>query len=107
MARKSYEIEGQLDFFDLLFSEDKTKEKTIKARDASQFVECENCWCRDCKHNSMNEGEPRDLCGEMKACPACEICAKNDNPEICKIGSAKEGCSLRAREEGMIQEDTD
>ena len=101
MAGKKLQIEGQLDFFDLLFN-DGDNENKITAREVSQFAECDKCWCRDCKHNSMNEGIPRDLCGEMKSCPSCKICEDHDTPEICIIGSAKEGCRLRAEEEGLV-----
>lgn len=96
--RKNIQIEGQLDFFDLLYA-------AAPINKLSQFNECENCWCKDCKHNSMNEGEPRDFGGQSKPCPSCEICIDNDKPEVCKIGSSKDGCSLRAKEEGIIEND--
>lgn len=88
------QIDGQLDFFDLLVED-------LPISDLSHFLECELCWCKDCKHNSENEGEPRDFGGEMKPCPACEFCVENDEPEICQIGSSKNGCKLRAEEEGI------
>lgn len=96
---KSKQIEGQLDFFALL--EGENLDKKLSLREVNPFIECELCWCRDCKHNSNNEGEPRDFGGEMKACPACELCIENDEPEICEIGSYKNGCKLRAEEEGI------
>ena len=36
------------------------------------FKQCKKCWCFDCKHNSRNEGVPRDICGTQMPCPACE-----------------------------------
>lgn len=66
------------------------------------FKACKKCWCRDCKHNSRNEGVPRNLCGTMMACPACAGCIEEDNPTICEIGNAKEGCMTRALEEGIV-----
>ena len=60
--------------------------------------------CRDCKHNAVNEGVLRDICGNMQACPACEMCLRLGVAEICIIGSAKEGCSVRAAEEGILEE---
>ena len=95
MAKKNFEIEGQLNFFDLLV-------ENIPICDVPQFAECEKCWCRDCKHNSRNEGVPRNLCGTMMACPACAGCIEEDNPTICEIGNAKEGCMTRALEEGIV-----
>ena len=91
---KNKQIEGQLDFFDLLTA-------ALPKSDNAHFFECEICWCRDCKHNSKNEAVPRDFNGEKKPCPACEFCIENKEPEICKIGSYKDGCKLRAEEEGI------
>ncbi len=98
MSKKSKQIEGQLDFFALLNNND--SESAFS--DVAPFIECELCWCKDCKHNENNEGIPRDFGGEEKACPACSFCVENDEPEICEIGSAKNGCRLRASEEGLI-----
>ena len=97
MGRKTLEIEGQLDFFDFLFAE----ENKTEIKDMSQFAECDECWCKTCKHNSRNEGVPRDMLGQMKACPACDKCIAEDEPNICVINDAKRGCSLRAKEEGI------
>ncbi|MCQ2081471.1 MAG: hypothetical protein MJZ11_07415 [Lachnospiraceae bacterium] len=94
MARKTKQIEGQLDFFDMLMAD-------LPLSEMDQFLECELCWCKTCKHNSKNEGEPRDFGGELKPCPACEFCIENDEPEVCEIGSYKNGCKLRAEEEGL------
>ena len=66
------------------------------------FKQCEKCWCFDCKHNSRNEGVPRDICGTQMPCPACESCISEDQATICEIGNAKEGCRLRAQEEGIL-----
>lgn len=66
------------------------------------FKQCKKCWCFDCKHNSRNEGVPRDICGTQMPCPACESCISEDQATICEIGNAKEGCRLRAQEEGVL-----
>lgn len=67
------------------------------------FEACSKCWCRDCKHNSRNEGVPRDICGTMMACPCCDGCVAEDNPTVCEIGNATEGCKTRAIEEGILE----
>lgn len=69
------------------------------------FDKCSDCWCSDCKHNSQNEGKPREMCGMMMACPACEACIEQGYAEVCEIGSAKEGCKTRAIEEGLFVEE--
>ncbi|MCR4678250.1 MAG: hypothetical protein K5679_05800 [Lachnospiraceae bacterium] len=69
------------------------------------FKQCKKCWCFDCKHNSRNEGIARDLCGTMMPCPACETCIAEEQATICEIGNAKEGCKLRAQEEGILTEE--
>ncbi|MBR5761914.1 MAG: hypothetical protein IKX87_07825 [Lachnospiraceae bacterium] len=69
------------------------------------FKQCKKCWCFDCKHNSRNEGVPRDICGTSMPCPACEGCISEDQATICEIGNAKEGCKLRAKEEGILIEE--
>ena len=69
------------------------------------FKQCKKCWCFDCKHNSRNEGVPRDICGTSMPCPACESCISEDQATICEIGNAKEGCKLRAQEEGILIEE--
>lgn len=94
VAKKIIDIDGQLDFFDML-------QGNYSNEEMPQFAECEKCWCKDCRHNSFNEGEPRDFAGEMKACPACQFCIDDDEPEICEIGSFKNGCKVRALEEGI------
>ncbi|MBO4680150.1 MAG: hypothetical protein J5626_10840 [Lachnospiraceae bacterium] len=66
------------------------------------FKQCKKCWCFDCKHNSRNEGVARDICGTQMPCPACESCISEDQATICEIGNAKEGCKLRAQEEGIL-----
>lgn len=90
MGKKSKQIEGQLDLFAMM-----------EQMAATAFAECSSCWCRDCKHNSRNEGVPRDLCGTMMACPACDGCISSGKAEICEIGSAANGCRVRAEEEGQ------
>lgn len=89
---KKKKLEGQLSFFDYTESAN-TKYK------AKNFEECIHCWCYDCKHNQYNEAVPRDLCGNKIACPACNECIKQGFANICEIGSSKNGCSLRAKEE--------
>lgn len=88
------QIEGQLDFLDLL-------SETHFLKNLPQFIECDSCWCYDCKHNENNEAEPRDFGGEKKPCPSCKFCVEQKKPEICQIGSYKNGCKLRAKEEGF------
>ena len=66
------------------------------------FKQCKKCWCFDCKHNSRNEGVPRDICGTQMPCPACESCISEDQATVCEIGNAKEGCRVRAQEEGIL-----
>lgn len=79
-------------------------EKPAKAEHNSEmlFKQCKKCWCFDCKHNSRNEGVPREMCGNMIPCPACKGCMDEDQATICEIGNAKEGCRLRAVEEGIL-----
>ena len=89
MAKNKRMIEGQLNLFDLFSGEPKG------------FLECRDCWCMDCKHNAANEALPRDICGTMRACPACDFCVQEGSPEVCIIGSAKEGCGVRAAEEDI------
>jgi len=123
------QIEGQLELFDL-FSEPpivedakkknpakknnvdnnakviksklKEKSKPEKTKNIDFFQECDLCWCSDCGHNGLGEAMPRDLCGELKPCPACESCRKNGKAEICEIGSAENGCMTRAIEAGQL-----
>lgn len=66
------------------------------------FKQCKKCWCFDCKHNSRNEGVPREMCGATIPCPACDGCVQEDQATICEIGNAKEGCRFRAMEEGIL-----
>lgn len=82
----------------------KNKESKAQSEKPAEmlFKACDRCWCRDCKHNSRNEGVPRDICGTMMACPACKGCIEEDSPTICEIGNAKEGCMTRATEEGLV-----
>lgn len=67
------------------------------------WPECKKCWCHDCKHNSRGEGVPREMCGAMIACPACDLCVNEDKATICEIGNATEGCKLRAIEDGLVE----
>lgn len=79
----------------------------VKASSEILFKQCKKCWCFDCKHNSRNEGVPRDLCGNMMPCPACKGCIDEDMATVCEIGNAKEGCRLRATEEGLVSTEED
>ncbi len=110
-------MEGQLDFFDLLKEEpaeqqappkpeakadDPDRKKNIRStKKQALFKECVSCWCSDCRHNSRNEGIPREMCGKSMACPACDMCVSEGKATVCIIGNAKEGCMTRASEEGI------
>ena len=87
------QIEGQMDFLDLL-------SETHFLEEFPQFIECSSCWCYDCRHNENNEGVPRDFAGEIIACPSCKFCMESQKADICRIGSYKNGCKVRAEEEG-------
>lgn len=69
------------------------------------FKQCKRCWCFDCKHNTRNEAVPREICGTMMACPACNDCIAEDMATVCEINNAKEGCRTRALEEGIVVEE--
>lgn len=84
--------------------EPKKREKTQDIDSDMLFKQCKKCWCFDCKHNSRNEGVPREVCGMSMPCPPCDTCISEDCPTICEIGNAKEGCKLRALEEGITEE---
>lgn len=109
MGKNKRMIEGQLNLFEMFLVSDVTDEATEAVTKSEKlkggaFTECISCWCYDCKHNTINEGVPRELCGQQMPCPACDFCIENQKAEICIIGSAKEGCQVRAAEEGMIEE---
>ena len=91
------QIEGQMDFFDFL-------SETKFLDGFPQFVECSKCWCYDCIHNENNEALPRDFAGIKKPCPSCNLCIEKGRADICEIGFYKNGCKLRAEEEGMKPE---
>ena len=91
------QIDGQMNFFDFI-----TETKFFD--EFPQFIECNDCWCYDCKHNEKNEAIPRDFTGEKKPCPACRFCMDQKKAEKCEIGSYKNGCRLRAVEEGISPE---
>lgn len=73
------QIEGQMDFLDLL-------SETHFLEEFPQFIECSSCWCYDCRHNENNEGVPERFCGEVKACPSLNSVWK-DRKQI-SVGSA-------------------
>lgn len=114
------QIDGQLNLFDYISDQiesdskaeqnneivqsSKTEIKKInkgKKSSINFFGECEECWCKDCRHNEKLDGEPRDFAGEQSPCPSCEFCIKAGKAEICEIDSYKNGCKLRALEEGI------
>lgn len=82
--------------------EKEPEKKPEKKSDEILFKQCKKCWCFDCKHNSRNEGVPREMCGATIPCPACDGCVQEDQATICEIGNAKEGCRFRAMEEGIL-----
>lgn len=90
---KKKQIEGQLNLFETV-SEEKQSDRLFNA--------CSDCWCFDCRHNDRNEAVPREMCGQMMACPACEGCIQAGKAEICIIGSGKKGCRVRAAEEANL-----
>lgn len=75
-------------------------EVTVELGRTKKSIECSSCWCYDCRHNENNEGVPRDFAGEIKACPSCKFCMESQKADICRIGSYKNGCKVRAEEEG-------
>ena len=83
------------------------KSEPVKEEPNQLFKDCSRCWCHDCKHNLYNEAVPRELAGRMIPCPACKTCEEEGNASLCEIGNAKEGCRLRALEEGIIIPETE
>lgn len=90
------QIEGQINLFDYV-------PETRFFNELPQFKECTNCWCYDCMHNENNEAVPRDFAGEKKPCPACSFCINEQKADICEINSYKNGCKVRAEEEGITE----
>ena len=88
------QIEGQISFLDLL-------EESQFITEYPQFMECENCWCYDCRYNANNEAVHRDFAGEMKPCPSCDFCLTSGSADVCEIGSYQNGCKVRALDEGI------
>lgn len=85
---------------------EEVKENPLAETKEILFKQCKKCWCFDCRHNSRNQGVPREMCGKRIPCPACDGCVNEDMATVCEIGNAKEGCKLRAQEEGILtQED--
>lgn len=86
------------------------KHQNEEAPECAKRVElykgCKRCWCADCKHNEKLEGVPRDFGGMTMACTPCADCEKESSANICPIGDYKEGCKLRAKEEGLYKEDS-
>lgn len=87
-------------------SEPKPKRSKAKADKELLFKQCKRCWCYDCKHNSRNEAIPREMCGAMIPCPACNSCVIEEMATVCEIGNAEEGCKFRAIEEGIFVPET-
>ena len=101
------QVDGQISLFDYIAQEEqKTKKEQKKGQrpapsSVSFFIQCDNCWCSDCRHNEKLDAEPRDFSGVKKACPSCDFCLQDKKAEICEIGSYDNGCKLRALEEGV------
>ncbi len=103
IARTEIKKESEKEEKAEIIKEPLNKEKPLNNEGKElKFKQCKKCWCLDCKHNGANEGVPRDMGGVKMPCPACEACESSDNPEICPIGDYKEGCKLRAIEEGIF-----
>lgn len=110
------QIEGQINLFEYIsaedqkISDDKTedcfhfkKQENEKINTISFFPECSDCWCSTCKHNEKGKAVPRDFAGVKKPCPSCAFCIDQKKPEICEVNSYKNGCKLRAEEEGLFE----
>lgn len=96
------QIDGQINIFDYISSEDKSNTGDIEnIKVISLYKECINCWCSTCKHNAKGKAFPRDFAGEKKPCPSCDFCTNQNKADICEIGSYENGCKLRAEEEGI------
>lgn len=65
------------------------------------FAACQDCWCYTCEHSTVGGSKPRPFAEGERPCPACELCVKAGKADICVIGSAREGCSFRAKKEGI------
>lgn len=94
---------------DAEFEKEKKKESKPVSECVSKvelFKGCKKCWCADCKHNEKLEGEPRDFGGMSMACTPCTDCEKEGSANTCPIGDYKEGCKLRAKEEGIFIEES-
>lgn len=111
MGRR-HDIEGQLSLFDLPIANTEAQEEApvadkkkkladTKKAEAGKFPECAHCWCYTCEHSTVGGGVPRAFVDGERPCPSCEFCVKDGSPDVCVIGSAKEGCSFRAAKEGM------
>lgn len=106
MAKK--QIDGQISLFDFISEEEKKAHHNRKNKSdnvgkaVSLYRDCINCWCSTCRHNAKKDAIPRDFAGEQKPCPSCDFCVSSKKAEICEIGSYKNGCRLRAEEEGIV-----
>lgn len=59
------QIDGQINIFDYISSEDKSNIGDIEnIKVISLYKECINCWCSTCKHNAKGKALPRDFAGE-------------------------------------------
>lgn len=113
MGRKN-QIEGQLNFLDMLTLESESsfeKNELTKARSKVKkqkqtapgaFKECTSCWCATCEHSTAGGGVPRPFGDAMRACPSCELCVSEGKADVCVIGSAEEGCRYRVEKEGLV-----
>lgn len=111
------QIEGQINLFDYISTEDKKipDDNKIKKTDSKEqkyekkitislFPECSVCWCSTCMHNAEGRAVPRDFAGIKKPCPSCDFCVSQNKADVCEIDSYENGCRLRAEEEGIMNE---
>lgn len=118
MGRKN-QIEGQINFFDMLVSQEISSEQKENAAEEGLgevvvskeqihyapgcFPECSSCWCATCEHSTVGGSIPRLLGERELPCPSCELCVKDGAADVCVIGSAEEGCRFRAEKEGITE----
>ena len=107
MGRKN-EIEGQLNFLDMLTvepTENDVQEAGLEQQETfhpGEFAECSSCWCATCEHSTVGGGVPRPFGESTRPCPSCELCVSEGKADVCVIGSADEGCRYRAEKDGLL-----
>ena len=118
MGRKN-EIEGQLNFLDMLVGETSINEEQEvvdepiivekverdKIFHPGGFSECTACWCATCEHSSVGGSVPRPFGENTRPCPSCELCVSEGKADVCVIGSADEGCRYRAEKDGLLSDE--